>query len=69
MSRPRALTEAEAREATRLAWNGATPQELGERFNVSERTIARVLARERDRLRPLGLEGLLDELEAEPLEH
>jgi DNA-directed RNA polymerase specialized sigma24 family protein len=44
---------------------GVTPKELGDVFGVSERTIARVIARERDRIRARGLDGLLEQLETE----
>jgi len=63
--RPPALTETQAREAARLAWNGTTPMDLAERFNVSERTIARYVRRERDRRRGLSLDELLEQLAAE----
>jgi hypothetical protein len=36
---------------------------LSEMFGVSTRTISRVLARRRDRIRARGLDELLDELE------
>ena len=65
MGRHPALTETQAREAAHLALNGVAPRELAERFSISERTLARIVARERARIRELGRDGMLERLEFE----